>query len=170
MGKIILGTNEVNKIYLGEQEVPKVYLGDVEVWSASSLPDWIDSGIEQILATLAPAATYWFDMAWTPNSPVQNYTQFYYRVFCTLDTPMSLQNPNSLTIYLQNEPSGFRGFTYYSWGFTTDRQWNLRYSYSNQTYCSFYDTILNSNHRAFISGNITSAISNDTGYPFEDYR
>lgn len=170
MGKIMLANTEIKKFYLANNEVKKIYLGGNEIWSASNLPNWIDPSIEQTLAALTPATDKWVDMAWTPSSPIQGFTQFYYRVFCTVDAPMGINNPNALRMFLQSTPSGFSGFTYYSWGFKPGIGWNLRYSYANQSACAFYDAISSSNHRAFIKGTITSTISNSTGYPFEDYR
>lgn len=169
MGKIYLGTNEIKKIYLGTTEIKKVYKGSNEIWSASSMPDWINPTIRNILDSLTPEGAYYLDFAYDEITSLQNYTQFYYRVYCSINGTVNLDNANSLYMALANAPSGFRGFSFYSWGYSTQGSWIQRFHERNKSDCYFYDTLQGSNHRAFIEGTITT-VNNRTGYAFEDLR
>ena len=170
MGKLYIGSAEPSKFYVGTEEVKKLCLGSDEIWSANSMPDWINPSIRNILDSLTPEAAYYLDFAYAGPASPQGFSQFYYRIYCSINSTIDLWNGNSMYMTLANQPSGFRGFSYYSWGFSTaNNVWGNRYHYRNKSQCDFYDTLQGSIHRAFIEGTITT-VNNQTGYTFEDLR
>lgn len=103
MGKIILGTDEVDKIYLGSQDVNKVYLGDVEVWSASNVrvPPWFPEGADPVAELYAYWGTdlsqYFVDVALILTDPL--YTYVYFRCYCNVANGLKIGTPNGTQLF-----------------------------------------------------------------------
>ena len=81
MGKLLIGTGDVNKLYISADDVSKLYIGDIEIYGDSNLPSWLPTnGLEAAKQQFTNTRPNYADFAFHYTSNPNGYSHRYVRV------------------------------------------------------------------------------------------
>lgn len=81
MGKLLIGTGDVNKLYISADDVSKLYIGDIEIYGDSNLPSWLPTnGLEAAKQQFTNTRPNYADFAFHYTTNPNGYSHRYVRV------------------------------------------------------------------------------------------
>ena len=169
---IIMNNGAVSNVMYVNTAVDALYLGSTKVWSASHMPEWMHSGIEELLESTSFVSDNYVDIAYVFTTPAGNRDQAYFRVCATSDIVTGLyKSANYYSVFQNPYSSSYRGFYTYDFYYnTTTNEWYLASTTSVQDRGKTENANTSYSHKAIIQ-NTFITFTNETGETnWEDYR
>ena len=136
------------------------------------MPEWMHSGIEELLESTSFVSDNYVDIAYVFTTPAGNRDQAYFRVCATSDIVTGLyKSANYYSVFQNPYSSSYRGFYTYDFYYnTTTNEWYLASTTSVQDRGKTENANTSYSHKAIIQ-NTFITFTNETGETnWEDYR